>query len=284
LEKAMGIAGSVWRLDTAPILFLIIVCFVSIKPSSSDQICEAFDQGSCPEDTCCSDSECLKEGGEYQCSPKGPEGPGFSNCPKCINCQWEDWSNCTVTDFEQKCGDGLSPKNVTGQKTRKHRTQTDGQGNQVVTGPGGICNGTIINGIEYDTKAPCEVPCPEHCQLSNWTTTSDWSNPSHVPPCGSRTQKRMIIARPKHNGTTCEKKYNCTTDCYILNENEPCPDFCTDGILNHGEEGVDCGGPNCPACSSPVGLIIGIVSAIVILIVVVAAVFKKDVIKAKLNV
>jgi len=155
----MAIAGSVWRLDTAPILFLIIVGFVSIKPSSSDQICEAFDQGSCPEDTCCSDSECLKEGGEYQCSPKGPEGPGFSNCPKCINCQWEAWSPCTVTDFEQKCGNGLSPKNVTGQKTRKHRTQTDGQGNQVVTGPGGICNGTIINGIEYDTKAPCEKPC-----------------------------------------------------------------------------------------------------------------------------
>ena len=64
----------------------------------------------------------------------------------------------------------------------------------------------------------------EHCQLSNWTTTSDWSNQAHDPPCGSRTQERTIIASPKHGGTTCEKKYGCTiTDCYNRTENRPCP-------------------------------------------------------------
>ena len=44
--------------------------------------------------------------------------------------------------------------------TRKHKTQIDHNGNVVVTGPGGICNGTIIDGTKYDTKAPCYKDCP----------------------------------------------------------------------------------------------------------------------------
>jgi hypothetical protein len=33
-----------------------------------------------------------------------------------------------------------------------------------------------------------------------------------------------------------------------LNEDNKIPENCYDGILNNGEEGIDCGGPNCPLC------------------------------------
>ena len=74
-----------------------------------------------------------------------------------VDCEWETWSTCKYD--ASLCKDGLKPQRVRGEKTRKHVTQTDGDGNQVVTGPGGECPGTIIDGVEYDTKAPCDVDC-----------------------------------------------------------------------------------------------------------------------------
>ena len=75
-----------------------------------------------------------------------------------VNCEWEEWSPCSK--FEEDCGDGSKPRRIRGEMTRKHKTQIDGAGNAVVTGPGGLCPGTVINGTEYDTKAPCYKDCP----------------------------------------------------------------------------------------------------------------------------
>ena len=48
---------------------------------SSNQICDAFDQGACPSDTCCKQSVCDDEGGTYKCCTDA--GIGCSNCPTC---------------------------------------------------------------------------------------------------------------------------------------------------------------------------------------------------------
>ena len=48
---------------------------------SSNQICDAFDQGACPSDTCCKQSICDDEGGTYKCCTDA--GIGCSNCPTC---------------------------------------------------------------------------------------------------------------------------------------------------------------------------------------------------------
>jgi len=154
-----------------------------VKYVSADQVCEQFDQGSCSAETCCNQDVCDAENSRYKCCDD-ISGRRCSNCPKCINCQWETWSSCSK--YEEECGIGNQGQRVRGEKTRKHKTQTDFDGNSVVTGPGGICNGTLIDGVSYDTKAPCYQTCPVHCQLSTWTDWSDWTKKDYDPPCGER--------------------------------------------------------------------------------------------------
>ena len=64
-------------------VIVVLGCSFLIKLSvvSSNQICEAFDQGACPSDTCCKQSICDDEGGTYKCCTD--DGIGCSNCPTC---------------------------------------------------------------------------------------------------------------------------------------------------------------------------------------------------------
>ena len=55
--------------------------------------------------------------------------------------------------------------------TRKPVTQLDPvTGDEVVTGPGGVCRGEIIEGKECKTKAPCFKDCSG--KLINYSKTS----------------------------------------------------------------------------------------------------------------
>jgi len=150
----MLLAKSSWVLLTLSGIALLphVVEYVS-----ADQVCEQFEQGSCSAETCCNQDVCDAENSRFKCCDD-ISGRRCSNCPKCINCQWETWSPCSK--YEEECGDGNQGQRVRGEMTRKHKTQTDFEGNSVVTGPGGICNGTEIDGVSYDTKAPCYKTCP----------------------------------------------------------------------------------------------------------------------------
>ncbi|MBL4706684.1 MAG: hypothetical protein JKY54_19295, partial [Flavobacteriales bacterium] len=48
--------------------------------------------------------------------------------------------------------------------------------------------------------------------------------------------------------TTCGTATNCLTSTIAFISSAP--PTCTDGMMNGGETGVDCGGPTCPACPS----------------------------------
>lgn len=147
----------------------IFVVFI-IQPFlvNADQICAPLDENDvmieCPADTCCNQSNCTTEASKYKCCDK-PPGFRCSNCPKCINCIWGPWGACGK--FEEECGDGLSPKRIRGEMTRKPVTQLNPvTGEQVVTGPGGVCPGEIIEGKERKTKAPCFEDCPDSCTVN----------------------------------------------------------------------------------------------------------------------
>jgi len=225
----------------------IFVVFI-IQPFlvNADQICAPLDENDvmieCPADTCCNQSNCTTEASKYKCCDK-PPGFRCSNCPTCINCIWGPWGACGK--FEEECGDGLSPKRIRGEMTRKPVTQLNPvTGEQVVTGPGGVCPGEIIEGKERKTKAPCFEDCPEHCILSEWSYTSSWSNTDNDPPCGFRTKERKVTQEPDYGGTTCEKKYSCQTlsECLNGKDERDCHDSCTvNGNPGDGESRGSCG-------------------------------------------
>jgi len=209
-------------MKTLLIILVVILFIISISIVKADQICAPLDQSGimidCPADTCCNQSNCTAEGDRYKCCDK-PTGFGCSSCPKCIDCIWGPWGDCGK--FEEECGNGLSPKRIRGEMTRKPVTQLDPvTGDQVVTGPGGVCPGEIIEGKERKTKAPCFKNCSEHCILSEWSYTSSWSNTDNDPPCGFRTKERKVIQEPDYGGTTCEVKYSCENLNECLNDKD----------------------------------------------------------------
>ena len=59
-------------------VFLII--FVN-NDVSADQICQAFDAGTCPAETCCKQSKCDEENLGFKCC--STPGSDCSNCPTC---------------------------------------------------------------------------------------------------------------------------------------------------------------------------------------------------------
>ena len=62
-------------------ILIIVILYVEIPSKNfARQICHTFSphgngQDKCPEDACCKQSECDKEGKEMKCQ--------FSNCPEC---------------------------------------------------------------------------------------------------------------------------------------------------------------------------------------------------------
>jgi len=126
----------------------IFVCILQV--ASSAQICEAFAEGTCPDDTCCNPDECRRENSPFKCC-NDTTLDDCSNCALCINCEWTEWSACGK--LEEQCGDGSNPQRVRGEKTRKYKQQA---------GPGGIeCEAADIDGQKRLTKAPCYKECPD---------------------------------------------------------------------------------------------------------------------------
>ncbi len=96
-------------------------------------------------------------------------------------------------------------------------------------------NGTAIDGCAGGTEGSCSLPgspsgggtIMSYCHL---TTGIDFTQ-------GFGPQPRAVIQNTVNNAT-------CLSSC-----GGPSP-TCTDGIQNGQETGVDCGGPDCPPCSS----------------------------------
>ena len=57
----------------------IFVCLLQV--ASSAQICEAFAEGTCPDDTCCNPDECRRENSPFRC---------------CNDTTLDDCSNCAL--------------------------------------------------------------------------------------------------------------------------------------------------------------------------------------------
>ena len=80
---------------------LSCVFFTELPEVSSNQICDAFDQGACPSDTCCKQSICDDEGGTYKCCTDA--GIGCSNCPTCGKSDNVRFSSCSLrAQFRKK--------------------------------------------------------------------------------------------------------------------------------------------------------------------------------------
>ena len=72
-----------------------------------------------------------------------------------------------------------------------------------------------------------------HCQLSEWTTWSDWTKKDNDPPCGEREKTRSITKQPvdgtREKAKTCEKRCEelgdsdpKTGDCYSYKDEKKC--------------------------------------------------------------
>jgi len=196
---------------------LSCVFFTELPEVSSNQICDAFDQGACPSDTCCKQSICDDEGGTYKCCTDA--GIGCSNCPTCVDCTWAEWLDFPYSypgpradgSTTTKCknlvcnGDGMSPEKGYGEKNRKIKFQA-GPGGKECDCSDGVC-----------TKASCRDPCPEHCQLDEgW---EGWIWEDEEKKCGVRRRTRKVKVEAQHGGDSCEKKY--PTD-YTEEIFEPC--------------------------------------------------------------
>ena len=172
-------------------VIVVLGCSFLIKLSvvSSNQICEAFDQGACPSDTCCKQSICDDEGGTYKCCTD--DGIGCSNCPTCgksdqasissislrhyvkmylcklevsfiythlVDCVWAEWLDFPYTNPGPR-DDGSETtkcKNLVCNGDGMSPEEGTGEKNRKIkfqAGPGGKeCEGS--------TKDTCTEPCP----------------------------------------------------------------------------------------------------------------------------
>lgn len=69
----------------SPFVLCMIVVIVYQKGIwvKSAEVCNVRGQSACPADTCCRDSKCTDQGGEYICCADPASGDDCSNCPKC---------------------------------------------------------------------------------------------------------------------------------------------------------------------------------------------------------
>ncbi|MEM6696821.1 MAG: T9SS type A sorting domain-containing protein [Bacteroidota bacterium] len=223
----------------------------------------------CPEPTC---DDGVQNGDE--------EGVdcGGSNCPVCPTCEDgiqngdETGVDCGGSDCPDcpTCDDGIQNGDETG---------VDCGGSDCPACP--TCDDGIQNGDEtgVDCGGNC-APCPSSCEVpsnlyvTDNTGTQATLNWDVVPSANTYTARvrqqgttrwregtsntNSLVASPLKNGRIYEwqVRSNCDGESsdwsplqnFEAGASEP---TCTDGIQNGDEEGVDCGGSNCPACPEP---------------------------------
>ena len=67
------------------VLTLVIItkkCNAKSDDEGSGDVCNV-DGSTCPEDKCCREAACQKDGGELTCCPDPSSDPTCANCPKC---------------------------------------------------------------------------------------------------------------------------------------------------------------------------------------------------------
>lgn len=194
------------------ILVTTILWFSSLEFISfvrAEDVCESV-ESTCPSDSCCRPSICAAEnsasGGSVKCCDQATldKGEDFNcavACAECIDCKWGPWDTedydypngtKTITEcqIENKCGDGLSPKRVTGKKTRRHEKEP---------GPGRNCEGSSLESCSWD--------CPENCQ---WNEYGDWvwdktiETDGNKEYCGNGKRTRDVKTPAKYGGKNCE--------------------------------------------------------------------------------
>lgn len=113
------------------------------------------------------------------------------------------------------------------------------------------CFDEILNQEEerVDCGGPNCPPCPPTCDdgIQNQDEEAPDCGGPNCPPCGTcddGIQNEVWV--PALNMFVMEQGVDCGFPCTNF-----CPPSCEDGIQNGDEEGIDCGGSNCPPCPPP---------------------------------
>lgn len=161
-----------------------------------------------------------------------------------------------------QCGDGL----IVGEESCDDANTTDGDGCdstcQVETGwtcsgepsvCSPICGDGLIRGNEGcdDGNTADGNGCDSTCQVEpGWSCSGEPS--ACTPICGDGLLRggEWCDDGNTDNGDGCDSTCQVESDCICTGEPSvcSCQGDCNDGIQNGQETGVDCGGPNCPAC------------------------------------
>jgi hypothetical protein len=155
-------------------------------------------------------------------------------CPvDCQTTQWSDWGDCTAT-----CASGVQ---------QRHRSIVAG----TPKSGGQPCPALI------DSRACATVPCPIHCEVSQWTT---WSACTQSCDTGTMKRTRNIDNHPRHGGTRCpplklEQACNtqsCPIDCQVtvFGAWSECSRSCGSGRSMRGRQVTSdrgYGGKSCPS-------------------------------------
>ena len=75
-----------FRMPKSRFLMVILLVLSYQKPIfvTSEEVCHTLNtEQQCPNDTCCRESKCKAEGGEYRCCADPEEAAECSNCPAC---------------------------------------------------------------------------------------------------------------------------------------------------------------------------------------------------------
>ncbi|XP_064634127.1 thrombospondin type-1 domain-containing protein 7B-like isoform X2 [Lineus longissimus] len=126
---------------------------------------------------------------------------GQGECPKF---SWElgEWGSCILNSDDATCGRGTQWRAYLCKK------------NSLQYVPRNHCGHDIGIPVTY---MPCDIPCPEDCQISRW---SAWSKCSAICGEGMMKRTREVVKGPVNNGRPCthlEETTLCTA--------RPCENF-----------------------------------------------------------